>query len=216
MIPKIIWQTHNYKYEDLPSHLSKCTKTWQNLNPGWRYIYQDDSQREDFIKKEIPQLYEKYLKLEPMYQADLWRYTVVYKYGGVYADMDSVCFKPLDYMLRNYSGEDVICVRPFDKDGGINNAHFAAVKKSENLKKVLEYILDQEDRRFVQGLVWEAFSSTMKAKSHKMWFTSEIHSSDYKHYFKDYGINYYGQDMQYSEYLRDILKFKESKIQTFL
>jgi mannosyltransferase OCH1-like enzyme len=216
MIPKIIWQTHNYRYEDLPVHILKCSKTWQNLNPSWRYNYFSHEDRHDFVKSEIPELYDEYLKLAPMYQADLWRYVVIYKYGGVYADMDSICYKPLDYMLSKYSGQDVVCVKPAMQGGKINNANFAASRKSDSIKNVIDLIRRyKENTRFkdepLRHLVWEAFNQTMKQKTHEMWFDAEMHSQDFKSSFPEFDVDYCGEIMNYRDYLQNILKLKGEK-----
>ena len=36
-------------------------------------------------------------------RADMWRYTALYLYGGVYADLDIQCFKPFAPLLRGVS-----------------------------------------------------------------------------------------------------------------
>lgn len=212
MIPKIIWQTHNYKYEDLPDYALKCAKTWQNLNPGWRYNYFDDQQRADFVKQELPDLYDEYLNHEPMYQADLWRYAATYKYGGVYADMDSICYKPLDYMLKGYGGQDVVFTRPYLIDDKINNANFAASKKSESIKKCIEFIRKKKEENPGASLqTWECFNTTMKNKKTNIWFDAEMHSRDFKSLFPEFEVDYYGKKMDYRDYLQDVLKFKGEK-----
>lgn len=99
-IPKIIWQTHNYEFEDLPDHFKKTAQTWKNLNPGWDYRYVSHTEREKTIKKNS--IFWKYYHTQrPICQADMWRYLVTYEYGGVWADMDSICVKPIDYLLES-------------------------------------------------------------------------------------------------------------------
>jgi mannosyltransferase OCH1-like enzyme len=48
---------------------------------------------------------ERYLRiydvlLPAAYKADVWRYTVVYKYGGCYMDAGSITVRPLVELLR--------------------------------------------------------------------------------------------------------------------
>lgn len=211
MIPKIIWQTHNYKYDELPSHLIKYTKNWQNLNPGWTYNYVDHEQRSLFVKKYLPDIHEKYyLNCEPMYQADIWRYAVIYKYGGVYADMDSYCIKPLDYMLEGYSGQDIIFTLP-QQDGTINNANFAAVKQSISIKQTIELIMEKSAVKPNENLrTLDSFSEIMNKKDAKIWFDAASHSQAYKEDFFELDIDYYGKTMSYRDYLKNILKLKET------
>ena len=87
-IPKIIWQTHESKYEDLPDLYKKNSQTYRDL--GWDYRYYSALDRELFISDYFPEYLHLYLHIGPgIYRADLWRYLVLYRYGGFYADMDS-------------------------------------------------------------------------------------------------------------------------------
>ena len=216
MIPKIIWQTHNYKHDYLPIHISKIANTWKNLNPGWEYRYFDYEQRQQFVKDECPEIFESYKKIwQPMYEADIWRYLIVHKYGGVYADMDSLCVKPLDYMLESYNGEDLIRSRQWQSwpawdYGLVNNANFAAVKESKTLKKIIDFLLLNQSNG-LEAITWVAFSKEAK-KLKGLIFDAEFHAQEFKHNFYDYEINYYGQFMKYSHFLTKHSGLTEERI----
>lgn len=93
-IPKIIWQTINTN--KVPVYMKSYPDTWINLNPEYEYRFLDDNDIIDFIKKDFPEYLEGYKKLKyGASKADLWRYLIIYKYGGVYADMDCKCITPL-------------------------------------------------------------------------------------------------------------------------
>ena len=49
MIPKIIWQTYECPYDELPQYAKDCTKTWIDKNPTWEYRYVDAQEREKFV-----------------------------------------------------------------------------------------------------------------------------------------------------------------------
>ena len=38
-------------------------------------------------------------------KSDIWRYSILWKYGGIYIDFDAVCFKSFDEMINNYSNK---------------------------------------------------------------------------------------------------------------
>jgi mannosyltransferase OCH1-like enzyme len=206
MIPKIIWQTHNYKYEDLPDYLKKISKNWQNVNPGWEYRYVDHIEREKFVKENIPEMYNLYLKIKPFSQSDIWRSSVLYKFGGVYADMDSFCVKPIDYMLQNYNNEDLI-ITPRNKKGLINCANFAAAKESKTLKKIIEDIKNSEPT----DIDWHGHSCFVRNAGDPGtdYFTAAIHAFELKDAFYEFDIDYYGKNMTYREYLANILKLND-------
>jgi mannosyltransferase OCH1-like enzyme len=91
MIPKILWQTHECKYEDLPDLYKSNSMTWRNNFPDWEYRYHSAEDRENFIKQYYPELLFLYQFIKPgIYKADFWRYLVIYEFGGMYADMDSI------------------------------------------------------------------------------------------------------------------------------
>lgn len=213
MIPKIIWQTHNYQYDDLPDHFLKATKSWRYLNPTWEYRYVPSDERDLFVKQELPDIYQVYKKSPPVFQSDLWRYLVVYKYGGVYADMDSVCIKPLDYMLKDYNGESLIHLKPYEGEshqvGLINNSHFAAVKNCKTLKDILTF--NELFNRYngtkvnLSAITWISYAAIIDIQKQKseIFFDAELHSHELKKYFFDFRIDYYGETIKYSEFLKE-------------
>lgn len=93
-IPKIIWQT--MKTNLVPVFMKNYADTWIGLNPEYEYRFCDDNDIIDFIKNDFPQYLEGYKKIKyGASRADLWRYLVMYRYGGVYADIDCRCINPL-------------------------------------------------------------------------------------------------------------------------
>lgn len=92
MIPKIIWQTHETSYDELPDLYKTNSQTYKDLE-GWEYRYHSNADRETFIAEHFPQYLYLYSHIAlGIYRADFWRYLVLYKYGGFYADMDSRLF----------------------------------------------------------------------------------------------------------------------------
>lgn len=138
---KIIWQTHEWDYSDLPKHFLATSMTWKNLNPTWEYVYVNAIERAEAVRLFDRELYKMYQLCPLITQADIWRYVSVYQYGGAYADMDSVCLMPLDYLLETeYSGEEIMATE-LDSNGLINNANFLAKKNSIAIKSVIDTIL---------------------------------------------------------------------------
>lgn len=104
-IPKIIWQT--MKTNKVPDFMNTYARTWMDLNPEYVYRFHDDDDVIEFITTSFPEYLEEYSKLTyGASKADLWRYLIMYKYGGVYADMDCKCINP----LRNWVSSDALFV----------------------------------------------------------------------------------------------------------
>ena len=161
MIPKIIWQTHEYDFEDLPYPYNLNAKTWIDKNPRYKYKYVNGAARRSQIELLRPDLLEAYDTIPGVvFKTDIWRYIVLSEYGGFYADLDSVCIKPLDIytdqeFISMTSGgywgcpghmetweyvetEHVPCNK-FTKEL-ISNSHFGSSAKNEILYSLLDTV----------------------------------------------------------------------------
>ena len=100
-IPKKIFQTWEVKENEMTKEMQKIVNTWKQFNPDYEYHFYDKNDRELFIKNNFSkQIYEAYCRIIPgAYKADLWRYCVLYKYGGVYIDLDTICMNNIDKFL---------------------------------------------------------------------------------------------------------------------
>lgn len=101
-IPKIIHQT--FYQTRLPDELQQNVCRLKELNPEWEYRFYDDGDINDFIKKSYPpNVLDCFSRIDIRYgaaRADLFRYLLMYKCGGVYLDIKSSVTKPLDSVLR--------------------------------------------------------------------------------------------------------------------
>jgi mannosyltransferase OCH1-like enzyme len=218
MIPKIIWQTHEKPYEDLKPFQKDVANTWKNLNPGWEYRYVESEEREQHIKDYNETLYKSYILSDGINQADLWRIVITYQYGGFYADMDSICRRPIDEMINEkYKGEDMISSSPgFQTPANwVNNSNFAVIKNSKIMKSIIDKatlecktILDNEHHALFKNpgvLVWHHFCNTVVENRANVCFDESYfyHSKDYKKSLNlDYEILYNGNQMIYSDLVK--------------
>lgn len=93
-IPRIIWQT--MKSNMVPSLMKEYADSWINLNPEYEYRFFDDADIIEFISLQFPHFLSAYQSIKyGASKADLWRYLMMYKHGGVYADMDCKCLQPM-------------------------------------------------------------------------------------------------------------------------
>lgn len=100
-IPKIIHQT--YSSSVLPDELESIARDLRLRNPDWEYRFYDEKARSSFILKNYDsEVYSIYNSINPSYgaaRADLFRYLVLYKEGGVYLDIKSSCLVPLSDLI---------------------------------------------------------------------------------------------------------------------
>lgn len=97
-IPYLLWQT--WKHPHPPSPLKRCISSFHKLNPGWEIKLCTDADIDILIDTEFPELRET-INLFPggVYLADIWRCLILYKFGGVYSDIDVECIRPLDELI---------------------------------------------------------------------------------------------------------------------
>ena len=96
-IPKVIYLS--YKTKNIPNYI---IPNWQKLYPDYEIKLYDNDDCIKFLKDEYGQEYVdifNFIKDGPI-KADFWRVCILYKYGGIYLDMDIVCKKNLDSFLE--------------------------------------------------------------------------------------------------------------------
>jgi hypothetical protein len=139
MIPKIIWQTHQNKYNDLLPFQKDITNTWKNLNPEWEYRYVDAEERSLAVKEYSEILHKYYLLSDNLHQSDIWRLVAVYQNGGFYADMDSICIMSIEESLEGqYNNEELVCSPIGFQHYGINSSNFGSIKNSKIIKSIID------------------------------------------------------------------------------
>ena len=96
MIPKIIHQT--WKSNKVPGKWTPFVNKVQELNPGWEYRLWTDAENDEFVRKEFPDFYEIFCGFSrAIMRADVIRYLIMYKLGGVYLDLDYEVLQPFDF-----------------------------------------------------------------------------------------------------------------------
>lgn len=145
-IPKIIFQT--YKSRNLQKGMFKAASSWKDKNPEFSYYFYDDEAQRALIENNFDSsVVAAYDRLDVgAFKADLWRYCVLYVYGGVYADIDTVCLRPLDQLI---AATDKF-IAPFAGivRGGIFNAFICAEAEhpflKASIKRSTDMILNEE------------------------------------------------------------------------
>lgn len=101
MIPKIIWQTYESTYEEMPKPVKQSSERWKKYNPLWEYRYYSAQDRIDFVEQHFDKEWFALFTLLPqnIYKAILFKYMAVYIYGGVAVDSDAICYAPIESWL---------------------------------------------------------------------------------------------------------------------
>jgi len=130
-IPKLIFQTWKSKV-DLPQNFELWSATFLRKNPSYELRIWDDFDNRRFISENFPW----FLKAYDAYPAEIYRVDAVrcfflYTHGGLYADLDVECLKPLDEVLS--AGDVVLGRMGSDPDNvhSIPNAIMASKPRQE-------------------------------------------------------------------------------------
>lgn len=138
-IPKIIYQT--FHSEKLRFVTRQFIRLMRLRNPGYRYEFYDDERVDRFFKEEFDEeIYNLFSRIDiGAVRADVFRYAVLYKYGGVYLDVDGYAIRDLDKMIRP---EDR-CIVTHEGNPGLY-AQYALVCDKEHpfLKRTLDMVID--------------------------------------------------------------------------
>ena len=148
VIPRHIYQTWHTK-DNLPEKMRECITTLQKQNPEFIHHLFDDDDCREFIKDNYSaELVNAYDSLIPgAYKADLWRYCILYKKGGVYMDIKYKCaddVKLIDMVDKEYYVED----RPSGGTRGVYNAVMICKKGDPKLLKAINTIVFNVRQRY--------------------------------------------------------------------
>ena len=103
-IPKLfhfIWISSTLdttNHSNLDQGILKNTKTCQDTHPGWEIKVWTD----DLVRKEYPDIVNRLLEIgiEGII-TDVLRYYILARYGGIYMDVDFICFRNFAPLLQN-------------------------------------------------------------------------------------------------------------------
>lgn len=103
MIPKHIYQVWHDK-KNLPPFYKKYNEQLKTLLPDYLYTLFDLNEINEFVNTNyIGEISECYNKLNTITsRVDFWRYLYLFKYGGIYLDIDSMILKNIDPLINNF------------------------------------------------------------------------------------------------------------------
>ena len=164
MIPKIIhwcWLSS----DSIPETLTKCMDSWKRVLPDYQFIHWNFERFPKGISTWVDEAFEckKYA-----FAADYIRVYALYKYGGIYLDMDVEVLKTFDGFLNrreflcrenSASGYPEVAVLGVEPHcpwvklwlDSYNNRHFVNADGSMNMKplpRVLEDIIKKSEFEF--------------------------------------------------------------------
>ena len=147
-IPKIIHQI----WIGQKSCPKKLMDTWKEKNPDFEYKFWN----EETLKDITFECQDKINSMEELCgKADIMRYELLYKFGGIYIDADSFCVEPFDDYL--ISRREFFCWESEKhKKGLASNGNLGFVKNHPFLKLIIDHIKKSPvSRRETGKRAWE-------------------------------------------------------------
>ena len=138
-VPKIIHQTAPADKSKWNNIWYECQKSWFERFPSPEYEYKmwTDEDLDNLIKNDFPWFYEIYSNYDAnIKRIDIARCFILYKYGGIYADMDYMCMKNFYHLLP--SNKVSISESPHPHNEFIQNALMASNKNNDFWLKVID------------------------------------------------------------------------------
>ena len=151
IIPLRIYQTWYTK--DLPPTMQKVVAQLKFQNPEFNYELYDDNDCREFIRINFSEdILHAYDALIPgAYKADLWRYCILYKNGGIYVDIKLSCingFKRIELCESEHYVLDREVSSIFNTPMPIYNALMVCKKNNPFLLEAIHKILKNVKDRY--------------------------------------------------------------------
>jgi mannosyltransferase OCH1-like enzyme len=160
IIPLNIYQTWHTK--NLPEKMKNVTEKIILNNPSFNYYLYDDNDCRNFIKDnfEISVLNAFDTLIPGAYKADLWRYCILYKNGGIYLDIK---YEPVNGFKFINMTEKEHWVLDHDKNG-IYNALMVCKPNNKILLKAIYNIVQNVKNKFYGNSALEPTGPLLLAK----------------------------------------------------
>jgi len=155
MIPKIIHQT--WKTLDVPDEWKDAVDSCRNKHKEYKHIIWSHEMMENFVKTEYYDFYKVYMSYPHNIQrCDAFRYLVLYKYGGIYLDMDINCKKKLDSLLEY----DIVLAKSSNLESFYTNSFVMVIPNHPFIKFCIDSLPHYVNSFYYFGKHWHVMNST--------------------------------------------------------
>lgn len=183
MIPKHIFQSWHTK--DFHPQVQKYIDEIKSKNPEYTHTIFTDSEMDSFVNEHFRGVIaDCYNRLNIIVaKVDFWRYLILYKYGGVYLDMDSYINKPLRELIRD---EDECVITAENNPGLFVQWALIFNKGHPILKTVIDLIVSNIQNNSFPNDIHKMTGPSVFSKAVNLALTTDGYS------YRIYGIDYNG------------------------
>lgn len=180
MIPKKIYQTNKLPQPDF------AVNNIKNLNLEYEYQFFSDDDCVQFIQNffgnDILNVYFNIRTLQ--HRADLFRYCLLYTYGGVYMDIDIQLLFPIDDIINLSENSKLISAKHDTKGNEIYQGFLISEPKNEIFLPLIEDILKNPNPQYYDYNI-EFFGKQLlkKSKLNELILNEKVQMGDGDNYF---------------------------------
>lgn len=112
MIPYIVHNIWIQGYNNLPKNEYNNLQMLKKLNPNYKFMFWDNVRIKQLLQ-ELPEVLKVYNELEERkentfpWRSDIARYVILWKYGGIYSDLDIECIGTFDKIFTDNDKSDI-------------------------------------------------------------------------------------------------------------
>ena len=118
--------------------LKKYRDSWINKNPTWYRMEWDKNLSKTLVKYYFPEHYDMYCSFKyEIQRCDMVRYCFLYRYGGLYADMDYYCNKSINMIFEKYKNNFYLVQTPNMPGEYVSNSLMFSTPRHIFWKKLL-------------------------------------------------------------------------------
>lgn len=137
IIPRKIWILWLQGLSEAPFIVRMCVESWIKENPNWEVVILDKDKLGEYIVLDLPE--EKYASLPFSKQSNLIRLQLLSKYGGVWVDSTTLCMKPLDDWIDEFSQSGFFAFEKPGRDRMLSNWFLASEKGCPLILKLTDF-----------------------------------------------------------------------------
>lgn len=145
--------------------MKEYSDNWKKLNPEYDIQLFDNQMCEKFLLEEYGELYKEIFNYIPdgPIKADFWRICILYKYGGVYSDIDNEPLVPIKDFLEPDIG--FLTCSSYSSEMSFNPNFIIAHKECPILKRCIDWYLNKYTQKhhyaYWQWSIMRAFTDTL-------------------------------------------------------
>jgi len=180
LIPKKIYQTNKLPQPDF------AVENIKNLNLEYEYQFFNDDDCVQFIQNffgnDVLNVYHNIRTLQ--HRADLFRYCLLYEYGGVYVDIDIQLLFPIDDIIELSENSKLISVKSLIKENGIYQGFLISEPKNEIFLTLIEDMLKTPNPQdYLYHIKFFAEQLLKKSKLNELILNEKVQMDDGDNYF---------------------------------